>query len=157
MTMRSKQWSTKASRSPNSWVNVSMAISKPARGRKPIRRGPGKRIVEGKSFRVADEVRYIQRRAADYDDRIVTIGQLVLFSTETGDAWLLDPADRLAARLARDGESEPIHIEETDTTFAIGWKGHYRIEGSAFVYTDHDSGRETMIVGYPIDQLDKMG
>src|SRR5580700_7195889 len=86
-----------------------MAIpSRHARGRKPIRRGPGKRIVEGKSFRLADEVRYIQRRAADYDGHIVTIGQLVLFSTETGDAWLLDPADRLAARLARDGESEPI-------------------------------------------------
>jgi hypothetical protein len=101
-----------------------MAIpSRHARGRKPIRRGPGKRIVEGKSFRLADEVRYIQRRAADYDGRIVTVGQLVLFSTETGDAWLLDPAERLAARLARDGENEPIHIEETDTTFAIGWKG----------------------------------
>src|SRR6201993_3842523 len=71
-----------------------MAIpSRPARGRKPIRRGPGKRIVEGKSFRLADEVRYIQRRAGDYDGRIVTVGQLVLFSTETGDAWLLDPGD----------------------------------------------------------------
>ena len=110
-----------------------MAIpSRPARGRRPIRRGPGQRIVDGKSFRLADEVRYIQRRAADYDGRIVTIGQLVLFSTETGDAWLLDPADGLAARLARDGEIEPIHIEETDTTFAIGWKGRYRIEGPAF-------------------------
>src|SRR6266850_7822632 len=130
MTMRSKQWKTKASRSPNSWVNKSMAIpSRPGRGRKPIRRRPGKRI---KSFRLADEVRYIQRRAADYDGRIVTIGQLVLFSTETGDAWLLDPADGLAARLARDGEIETIHIEETDTTFAIGWKGRYRIEGPAF-------------------------
>jgi hypothetical protein len=28
----------------------------------------------------------------------------VLRSTETGDAWLLDPGDRLAARLARDGQ-----------------------------------------------------
>jgi hypothetical protein len=51
-------------------------------------------------------MRYIQRRAADHDGRIVTLGQLILFSTKTGDAWLLDPADRLAARLARDGESE---------------------------------------------------
>src|SRR5258707_4995702 len=119
-------------RSPNSWVNVSMAIpSRPARGRKPIRRGPGKRIVEGKSFRVADEVRYIQRRAADYDSRIVTIGQLVLFSTATGGAWLLDHAHWLAARLARDGENEAILIEETDTTFAIGWKARYRLEGPA--------------------------
>ena len=110
-----------------------MAIpARPARGRKPIRRGPGKPIVEGKSFRLANEVRYIQPRAADHDSRILTIGQLVLFSTETGDAWLLDPADQLAARLARDGQSEPIHIEETDTTFAIGWKGRYRIDGPAF-------------------------
>ena len=67
-------------------------------------------------------MRYIQRHAANHHRRIVTIGQLLLFSTETGDAWLL-VADRLAARLARDGESEPIHIEEADTTFAIGWKG----------------------------------
>ena len=30
-----------------------------------IRRGAGKRRVDGKSLRLADEVRYIQRRAAD--------------------------------------------------------------------------------------------
>jgi hypothetical protein len=34
--------------------------------------------VEGKSFRLADEVRYIQRRAADHDGRIVTLGQDLL-------------------------------------------------------------------------------
>ena len=79
--------------------------------------------------------------------------QLVLFSTETGDAWLLDPAERLAARLARDGENEPIHIEETDTTFAIGWKGRYRLEGPAFVYSDEDTGRVTTILGYPTERL----
>ena len=112
--------------------------------------------MEGKSFRLADEVRYIQRRAADRDGCIVTIGQLVLFSTETGDAWLLDPADRLAARLARDGESEPIHIEETDTMFAIGWKGRYRIDGPAFVYSDHDTGRVATILGYPTDKLSQI-
>src|SRR6267143_7144300 len=84
-----------------------MAIpSRPAQGRKPVRRGTGKRIVEGRSFRLADEVRDIQGRATDHHGRFVTIGQLVLFSTETGDAWLLDPADRRAARLARDGESD---------------------------------------------------
>jgi hypothetical protein len=34
-------------------------------------------MVDGKSFRT-DEVRYIQRRAAEHDERIVTVGQLVL-------------------------------------------------------------------------------
>jgi hypothetical protein len=28
-----------------------------------------------------------------------------------------------------------------DTTFAIGWKGRYRIEGPAFIYVDHDTGQ----------------
>ena len=65
----------------------------------------------------------------------------MLFSTETGDAWLLDPADHLAARLARDGDPEPIYFEETETSFAIGWKGNYRIDGDAFIYIDRDTGR----------------
>ena len=109
--------------------------------------------MEGASFRLADEVRYIQCRAADHDGRIVAIGQLVLFSTDTGDAWLLDRSDWLAARLARNGETEPVHIEETDTAFAIGWKGSYRLDGPAFVYSDQETGRVVTILGYPTDKL----
>src|SRR5271163_131178 len=69
----------------------------PGGGRRTVKRGPGRQIVEGASFRLADEVRHIQRRAADHNGCIVTIGQLVLFATETGDAWLLDRSDLLAA------------------------------------------------------------
>jgi len=90
-------------------------------------------MVDGKNFRLADEVRYILGRAAEHDGRVVTIGQIILFSTETGDAWLIEPSDQLAARLARDGDPEPFHIEENETTFTIDWKGRYRIEGDAFV------------------------
>jgi hypothetical protein len=53
--------------------------------------------------------------------------------TDTGDSWLLDRSDRLAARLARDGEPEPIQIGESDPAFSIGWKGRYRLDGPAFV------------------------
>jgi hypothetical protein len=92
-------------------------------GRRTIKRGSARQEVDGKGFRLADEVRYIQGKAADHDGRMVTIGQLILFSTDTGDAWLLDVADHLAARLARDGDPEPIHLEETATSFAIEWRG----------------------------------
>src|ERR1700751_814621 len=126
---------------------------RPGRDRKSAKRGPGKRMVEGKTLGLAEEVRRIQRRAADHAGRIITIGQLVLFSTETGDAWLLDRTDRLAARLARDGEAEPIQIVDTVATFAIEWKGSYRISGPAFVYSDRDTGRVITILGYPTDKL----
>src|SRR6201989_3147358 len=138
MTMRSKQGETNARRLPNSVVNNSMANTD--RGRKPIKRGAGRRMVDGKNFRLADEVHYILGRAAEHDGRVVTIGQLVLFSTETGDAWVLAPSDHLAARLARDGDPEPFHIEENETTFTIEWKGSYRIEGATFVYMDRETG-----------------
>ena len=84
-------------------------------GRRTIRRGPGSRAISGKDFRLADELRYIQRRAAEYDGRFVTVGGLAFFSTETGDAWILDPGDHLAARVARDGQPEHLFYEETDT------------------------------------------
>ena len=109
--------------------------------------------MEAGRIRLADEVRYIQQRAANHDGRIVTIGQLILFSTETGDAWLLDRTDLLAARLARDGEAATIQIVETAATFAIEWTGSYRINGPAFVYSDRDTGRVITILGYPTDKL----
>jgi len=55
--------------------------------------------------------------------------KFLLFSTETGDASLLDPSDHFAAGLARD------------------------IEGPAFVYTDRRSRRVSTILGYPINLL----
>ena len=126
-------------------------------GRRTIKRGSARQVIDGKGVRLADEVRYIQDKAADHDGRIVTIGQLVLFSTDTGDAWLLDVTDRLATRLARDGDPEPIHLKENDTSFAIKWNGRYRIEGSAFVYADRNTGRVTTVLGYPTHKIAQAG
>ena len=122
-------------------------------GRLKIKRGPGKRQVDGKDFRLTDEVRYIQRRAAQYQDRIVTIGSLLLFSTETGDAWMLDPSDQLAVPIARAGESLPVHIQDTDTNFAVAWMGNYRIDGELFIFRDKDSGNTRTIFGYPTERI----
>jgi hypothetical protein len=127
------------------------------KGRKPIKPGAGQRMVDGKNFHLADEVRYILGRAAKHDGRVVTIGQIIMFSTETGDAWLLDPSNQLAARLARNGDPEPFHIEENESTFTIDWKGRYRIEGDAFVYMDRETGRLATIHGYPTHELIQKG
>jgi hypothetical protein len=109
--------------------------------------------IDGRDFRLADEVRYMQRRAAERSGRIVTIGPLFLFSTDTGDAWILDPADHLASRIADEGLPSPVHIEETDTSFAVGWQGRYEIRGAAFIFADRESGRVTTILGYPTQRI----
>lgn len=121
---------------------------------RPTKRRPGRRVSEITSFRLADEIRYIQRRAGARDGRVVAICQVILFSTGTGDAWVLDPADHFAAQLARDGEPKPIHFLETDETFVISWPGDYRIDGPDFIYTDRRTGRRTTILGYPTQLLE---
>ena len=75
-------------------------------GRTTIKRGLARQVVDAKGFRLADEIGYIQDKAADHG-RIVTIGQLILFSADTGDAWLLDVIDQLATGLASDGAPNP--------------------------------------------------
>jgi hypothetical protein len=126
-------------------------------GRRTIKRGAGKKHISGKDFLLAEEIDYIRSRAAEHDSRLVTVGPLVLFSTDTGDAWLLDPADHLAARVARDGDPEDLYFEETGTNFAIGWKGKYQIEGDAFVFIDRDTARVTTVLGYPTRRLAQLG
>ena len=57
----------------------------------------------------------------------------------------------------RDGAPQDVYFEETDTRFAIRWKGEYRIDGNAFVYIDRDSGRVVTILGYPIRRIAEWG
>lgn len=95
--------------------------------------------------------------AAYHDGRFVTVSPLALFSTGAGDAWLPDSEDHLAVRLARDGDPQDVHFEETGTHFAIGWKGEYRIDGNAFVYIDRDTGRIVTILGYPVRRIADWG
>jgi hypothetical protein len=78
------------------------------------------------------EADYIIKKAQAYDSRVVGLGRLILFSTQTGDAWLLDPADNLALCLARDGERQNFSILETPTNFQIVWEAEYAIDGETF-------------------------
>ena|SRR5438128_3827032 len=100
---------------------------------------------------VLREVDYIVARAAESDARVVTLGQLVFFSTQTGDAWLLDPEDRLALCLAKDGGRLPVPIVETATRYAIEWNASYTFEDDVFIVTDRSGVR--VIFGYPIADL----
>ena len=45
----------------------------------------------------------------------------------------------------------------SDTRFANGWKGEYRIDGDVLVYIDLDSGRIVIPLGCPIRRICGMG
>lgn len=121
--------------------------------RRKIKPGTGTQMIRGQDLVLADELAYIRAKAAEYTSCVVGLGKVIMFSTESGDAWLLDPVDRLAARVARNGASEPVHLAEIERTYAIEWKGSYRIDGEAFTYFDNESDRVTTVHGYPTTQI----
>jgi hypothetical protein len=114
--------------------------------------GTKERVVMGKDFSVAREVEYIVRKARDHDSRLVILGPLALFSTVTGDAWMLDLDDALALCLAEDGEALPGQISETEIDFGIQWEARYVIEEDMFIAVD-GAGSAKAFTGYPVSDI----
>ncbi|MBT9148919.1 MAG: hypothetical protein DDT28_00337 [Dehalococcoidia bacterium] len=109
-------------------------------------------VLEAGEVSITKEASYIISQAENYDARLVTLGPLIFFSTETGDAWMLDPEDELALCLARDGDKEPFTITETPTNFSIEWNASYRIDADAFIVIER-SGRIKTVLGYPTTEI----
>ena len=103
---------------------------------------------------VPREAEYIIDRAHAHVTCIVTHCPLVYFSTATGDAWMLDPEDKFALCLARDGDRQDFHIVEKGDTYAIEWNSDYDIKGNTFVVMER-AGRIRSILGYPIKEIEK--
>ncbi len=109
-------------------------------------------ILSQGQINMTKEANYIIERAQESDTRIVSIGPLVFFSTETGDAWILDPSESLALCLARAGERQTFDIIETPTQFAVDWQANFQIEDDQFIVFEKD-GQTRAIMGYPIREL----
>ena len=111
-----------------------------------------KSVLSRRQVSVTGEADYIIGKAQERDSRVVALGSMVFFSTETGDAWMLDPEDGLALCLARDGAKQDYMIVETDSNFQIGWNAQYDIRDNAFTVATAD-GRVRMITGYPTEEI----
>jgi hypothetical protein len=126
-----------------------------ARRNKQKRRQPPRtqrRLLSQEEVSITSEAANIIRRAQNRDARVISLGPLVFFSTQTGDAWLLDPQDGLAVCLARDEEPQPHTIIETSSSFGIDWQMTYRIKAEMFVVIDR-AGRTKTIMGYPTREI----
>lgn len=113
-------------------------------------------VLQGGEASFIAEAHAIQRAAGAMRTRVVKLGQIVFFSTSTGDAWMLDPREGTATCLTRDGDSLPIPIRESAAELAIEWHADYRIEGRAFTVVERGSGSARTILGYPIAEIERL-
>jgi hypothetical protein len=116
--------------------------------------GPDRQVrcLHGRQFNVRKEETYIVRCASRQEARVVVIGPLLFFSTETRDAWVLDPEDGLARCLCKDGRPLSSGITETDASFSIAWEARYRFDGDSMIFANNSGGRR-IVLGYPVREI----
>ena len=113
-------------------------------------------VLQGGEVSFIAEARAVQHAALAMRARAVKLGQIVFFSTATGDAWMLDPGEGTAACLARAGDALAIPIRESAAELAIEWNADYHIDGRAFTVVERDSGSARTILGYPIVEIERL-
>jgi hypothetical protein len=138
---------TVSDRFANERINVSVGL--PMKQKKPRWQS---RVLSRAEISVARECRYIVDRAQQRDARVVTLGKLVLFATETGDAWMLDPSEDLALCLATEGSPAPVQIDETEERVSVEWTHTYRMQGELMTFIDGQHG-VTTAWGYPTREI----
>lgn len=113
------------------------------------------RVTRSDELSIKDEIKYIIKCAINYETKIVSVKELILFCTETGDAWLLGTDDYLALNLAKEGVKQEFSLIDTPHQFGIDWKYNYLIDNEKFIFADK-TGISRTIIGYPTDQILEM-
>ena len=111
------------------------------------------RVVDTRRNTFAKEARDIQERALEGCTKVVRLGPLIFFCANQ-DAWMLDPNDRLARCLMREGQKLPVGILETKTQFTIEWNAAYTIADEVFTVAERGTGQVRRIVGYPTREIE---
>ncbi|WP_462115065.1 hypothetical protein [Lysobacter xanthus] len=122
-----------------------------------LRETTGEHAVRG----LLAEIEKILAAAASHTGRLVVTGPeacaeqpFVLFATEDGDAWMLDPVyDGVLCLRWRD-ERQSFHVVDGAKSLEIRWNGAFELNGPFFtVRTDHPAIGNRGIAGYPVEQL----
>lgn len=100
------------------------------------------------------EVDYIIECALKGSCTLVRLKTCILFSSEDGDAWLLDAEDHRALCLLWRGERQPAKIVEDAKTFYVEYDGVFEIVGMCFrVASDNRNIGQRTIMGYPLHDI----
>ncbi len=91
----------------------------------------------------------LQETAARKEKVLKELGVFILFSTEEGDAWLLETTDMDGVQVADHGEKIDVEIEENSETIEINWSHSFSIKNKKFITTSYADRTEKQWEGYP--------
>ena len=104
---------------------------------------------------VLDGVASLQQDASNMKKSFRQAGAFVFFSTDKGDAWLLELTEQDALYVARKGEKLIVEIDESDDDLSISWSHSFEMKGGKLTTTSY-LGDSVEVHGssYPLSQIE---
>ncbi|MDF1614799.1 SEC-C metal-binding domain-containing protein [Desulfurivibrio dismutans] len=101
------------------------------------------------------EIKALQEAAVEKQIRFKSLGVFVLFTTEAGDAWVLEVTEMDAVQVAREGEAVSVEIEETPETLEINWTHRFQLtdKGKKLLLESYADQSESTIPHCPTQQV----
>ncbi|MBU0910387.1 MAG: SEC-C domain-containing protein [Proteobacteria bacterium] len=114
---------------------------------KPVTGQPAPQVT------LKSEIEKLQEVAEKKEKLVKPLGVFVLFSTEEGDAWLLEITEMDAVRVADKGSRIEVDLNENPETIEINWTHHFSIRKKQFVTTAYADEQETVWPAYPAHSI----
>lgn len=99
------------------------------------------------------EIELIQKAAAEGRQKIKELGVFILFSTEAGDAWLLEITDSDGVQLARAGVALEVPIDQGPETIEVNWTHIFAIRNRVFEITAYADRSVQVFADYPAQEI----
>jgi len=94
----------------------------------------------------------VAKSAAAGEATIDCIGNFIFFSTDSGQAWMLDHRNNYALRLADNRKILNYRINESKEKFQVEWKERFIIKNNQFYIQGKD--KYELINGCPVDAIE---
>jgi len=137
----------------NHWGHVTWCVKETA-ARQSLGCSTKADFIDPTKLSFAAEVDHIIECALEGSCTLVRIKSCVLFSSEDGDAWLLDADDNRALCLSWHGERQPAKIVEDEKTFHVEYNAVFDVTDVRFwVDSDNPKIGQRTIIGYPAHDI----
>lgn len=113
----------------------------------------GQHPADGPRKVIQEAVEKAKEAAMAGKQMVGALGVLVLFSTSTGDAWLLEVTENDAVQLTSQRNDIAVVIDENPDTTEIEWSHTFAIQGDKFIVTSYKEKNETEYDAYPVQEL----
>ncbi len=108
---------------------------------------------KNKEASLKEKIIDLQEKAIARQASFYTLGAFILFTTVTGDGWVLEITEMDAVQVASNGKKLDIAIEENAETIEINWTYHFVLEGKIFIAKSYANNEITNWEGYPTHSI----